>query len=97
MSDIIGGSIIWNLGVDSSKLSSGLKSARAEIESTAKDSKSRLKSLDKSFSDVGKKMSLAVTAPVVAIGTASFKMEYESFLKEFEIEYNERFVFKELV
>ncbi len=30
-------------------------------------------------------------------GTASFKMEYESFLKEFEIEYNERFVFKELV
>ncbi|MBK6523598.1 MAG: IS200/IS605 family transposase [Sphingobacteriaceae bacterium] len=29
--------------------------------------------------------------------TVSFKMEYESFLKEFEIEYNERFVFKELV
>ena len=30
-------------------------------------------------------------------GKVSFKMEYESFLKEFEIEYNERFVFKELV
>jgi REP element-mobilizing transposase RayT len=30
-------------------------------------------------------------------GTVSFKMEYESFLKEFEIEYNERFVFKEMV
>ena len=74
MSNLTGGSIIWNLDVDSSKLSSGLKSARAEIESTAKDSKSRLKSLDKSFSNVGKKMSLAVTAPVVAIGTASFKM-----------------------
>ena len=74
MSNLTGGSIVWNLDVDSSKLSGGLKSARTEIESTAKDSESRLKSLGESFSNVGKKMSLAVTAPILAIGTASFKM-----------------------
>ena len=73
-SNLTGGSIVWNLDVDSSKLSGGLKSARTEIESTAKDSESRLKSLGESFSNVGKKMSLAVTAPIVAVGTASFKM-----------------------
>ena len=31
MSNLTGGSIVWNLDVDSSKLSSGLKSARTEI------------------------------------------------------------------
>lgn len=74
MSNLTGGSIVWNLDVDSSKLSGGLKSAKTEIETTAKESKSRLESLGESFSNIGKKMSLAVTAPIVAIGTASFKM-----------------------
>lgn len=74
MSNLTGGSIIWNLDVDSSKLSGGLKSVKTEIESTVKDSESKLKSLGKSFSDVGKKMSLAVTAPILAVGGASFKM-----------------------
>ena len=74
MSNLTGGSIVWNLDVDSSKLSGGLKSARTEIDGIAKDTESKLKSLGESFSNVGKKMSLAVTAPIVAIGTASFKM-----------------------
>lgn len=74
MSNLTGGSIVWNLDVDSSKLSGGLKSAKTEIETTAKESKSKLESLGESFSNIGKKMSLAVTVPIVAIGTASFKM-----------------------
>lgn len=74
MSNLTGGSIVWNLDVDSSKLSGGLKSAKTEIETTAKESESRLKSLGESFSNIGKKMSLAVTAPILAVGGASFKM-----------------------
>lgn len=74
MSNLTGGSIVWILDVDSSKLSSGLKSAKTEIETTAKESESRLKSLGESFSNIGKKMSLAVTAPILAVGGASFKM-----------------------
>lgn len=72
--NLTGGSIVWDLDVDSSKLSGGLKSAKTEIETTAKESESRLKSLGESFSNVGKKMSLAVTAPILAVGGASFKM-----------------------
>ena len=74
MSNITGGSIIWNLDVDSSKLSSGLKGVKTEIESVVKHTESKLKDLGKSFTNVGKKMSLAITAPIAAIGAASFKM-----------------------
>lgn len=74
MSNLTGGSIIWDLDVDSSKLSSGLGKAKTEIESTTKDTESKLNSLSTSFSNVGKKLSLAVTTPILAVGGASFKM-----------------------
>src|SRR5688572_2945616 len=37
MADLSGGSVVWNLDVDSKKLSAGLNDAKSQVDKTAKD------------------------------------------------------------
>lgn len=55
------------------KLTKGLEEASAKIQTFAQKNEKRLKTFGKNASDIGKKMSLAISLPILALGTASVK------------------------
>lgn len=68
------GSLLVALGLDSAEFKTGLTNAEKEFKRSTK----RIESIGNSMSDIGKKMSLAVTAPLVALGVTSIKAAVES-------------------
>lgn len=84
MADIVGGTIVWNLEVNDSKLNEGLSNANSQIKNLDKNSKNASDSINNSFSTtfknigtglekVGRDLSLRLTVPIVAAGTAIVK------------------------
>ena len=53
MSNIIGGTVVWNLDVDDSKLKSGLDGAKKNVESASKDIANSSNSIKSNLSSIG--------------------------------------------
>lgn len=73
MSNIAGGTIVWDLEANISKLESGLKDASRIVNNTADSVDKTFKTFGNKVSDLGKDMSIAITAPITAMGTVAFK------------------------
>lgn len=56
MANIVGGTVVWNLDVDNSKLRSGLASAKTLVDSSTKSIQSGFGNLEKSFGNTGSKI-----------------------------------------
>lgn len=74
---ITGGSVVWNFDVNDTGLKAGLAEARSGVAATAAENEA---TIGKSLNNVGnllystgKDLSVGVTLPVVALGTAIFK------------------------
>lgn len=78
MANVVGGSVVWNLDVETGKLDSGLSSAAKSVKSAAgkiNDSLNKttesidktIKSLGKGLKGMGKELSVSVTAPISAL------------------------------
>lgn len=68
------GSLIINLALESGAFKSGLQASEKELRSARK----RIEASGKAMADFGQSMSLAVTLPLTAIGTAAVKAAMES-------------------
>lgn len=71
MADIAGGSVIWNLDVDKQKLSSGLASARKEVNEFADNAEKKFQSMASSITESFKRAeqgSKIFAGALVAIG-----------------------------
>lgn len=68
------GSLLISLGLESGSFKSGLTAAEKEFKAATR----RFEATGKSMSDLGQKMSLAVTAPLVALGVQSVRAAMES-------------------
>ena len=73
MSNVAGGTIVWDLEANTSQLESGLKDASRMVNNTADSLDKTFKSFGNKVSNLGKDMSIAITAPITAIGTVAFK------------------------
>lgn len=73
MANLIG-SLIIALGLDSGAFKSGLQTSEKELRAARK----RIEASGKALADFGQNMSLAVTLPLTAIGTAAVKAAMES-------------------
>lgn len=74
MANEIGGNVIWNLDVDKGKLSSGLASARSEVNKFANDAENRFSSMAQSVNSSLKKAeegSRIFAGSLLAVGTAA--------------------------
>ena len=56
MANIVGGTVVWNLDVDNSKLRAGLASAKTLVDNSAKSIQNGFGNLDKSFGSTGSKI-----------------------------------------
>ena len=77
------GSLLVSLGLESGEFKSGLDAAEKQMRSSAK----RIERIGRDMANTGKNLSLAVTAPLAAMGVASFKAasdaaELESAFKQ---------------
>lgn len=63
------GSLLISLGLESAKFKSGLTDAERSMRRSAK----RIESIGRGMQDVGAKLSIAITAPLTALGVASFR------------------------
>lgn len=68
------GSVVGYLDLDTKKFSEGLESAQSQANSTLSNISRKLEGIGKTFTDAGKKLSLAVTTPIIGLGTAVTKM-----------------------
>lgn len=68
------GSLLVSLGLDSGEFKSGLSQAEKEFKRSVR----RIDGIGKSMANVGRNLSLAVTAPLVALGVTSVKAAVES-------------------
>lgn len=75
MAKVVGGSVVWDLDVDSSKLKSGLSEAKSDVKTTAEDieknvesSAGKIKSSLSKIGDAFKVGGLAATGFLVAVG-----------------------------
>ncbi len=73
MSTIVG-SLLVALGLDSAEFRSGLTDAEKQLRKTTKN----FEKIGSNISNLGRNMTLALTAPLVAFGVASFKAAAES-------------------
>lgn len=94
MANVVGGTIVWNLDVDKSKLTSGLEDARSEINKTAAASEktfaSMAKTISTSFDNISKSLNTAgdnllkFGAPAAALltGSAIAAVKFEDSLAD---------------
>jgi hypothetical protein len=68
------GSLLVSLGLESGEFKSGLSATEKQMRATQK----RIEGIGKGMVDLGGKLSLAVTAPLAALATASVKAALES-------------------
>jgi uncharacterized membrane protein YuzA (DUF378 family) len=68
------GSLLVSLGLDSAEFKSGLSGAEKQLRNTTK----RFEKIGSNVSNLGRNMSIGLTAPLVAFGVASFKAAAES-------------------
>jgi hypothetical protein len=68
------GSLLIALGLDSAEFKSGLSQAEKDFKRSTK----RIEAIGASMSGIGRKMTLAVTAPLLALGVTSIKAAAES-------------------
>ncbi len=68
------GSLLISLGIESGEFKSGLSNAEKEFKRSTK----RIEAIGNSMGKIGQKLSLAVTAPLVALGVVSVKAAAES-------------------
>lgn len=68
------GSLLVSLGLENGEFKSGLSDAEKQFKASAR----RIEKVGQGMTDLGQKMSLAVTAPLVALGVASIKAATES-------------------
>lgn len=68
------GSLLVSLGLDSAEFKSGLSQAEKDFRRSTK----RMEAIGRSMANVGKSLTLAVTAPIVALGVTSIKAAVES-------------------
>jgi hypothetical protein len=74
MASTLLGSLLVSLGLESGAFKSGL----AEAEKAMRMTQKRIEAVGKNMVDMGQTLSVAVTAPLIAIGTASVKAAMES-------------------
>jgi tape measure domain-containing protein len=67
MPNIVGGTVVWNLDVDNSKLRSGLASAKTLVDGSAKSIQNSFGGLDKSFGKIGSGIASALKKPATAL------------------------------
>jgi len=79
------GSLLVSLGLDSGEFKSGLKQAEKEFRRSTKE----IEKLGEGLSRVGRNLSLAITAPLTALGVASFKAASDA--AELQSAFNETF------
>lgn len=77
------GSLLVSLGLESAQFKSGLNEAEKQMRRSTR----RIESIGRSMQNVGQNLSIAITAPLTALGVASFKAasdfaELESAAKE---------------
>ena len=68
------GSLLIRLGLDSADFTAGLSVSEKELKASTR----RIEKIGKSMSDLGGKLSLAVTAPLAALAASSIKAAMES-------------------
>ncbi len=68
------GSLLVSLGLDSAEFKSGLTDAEKQLRSTTK----RFEKIGSNISNLGRNLTLGLTAPLAAFGVASFKAAAES-------------------
>src|SRR5882672_746425 len=78
------GSAVLELVTDPTKLHAGMAAARAETLATVTSIQKSLTSIGSAFSAAGSKMTIGITAPVLAIGGAITKVatEFDTSLKQ---------------
>lgn len=73
MSNTVGGKIVWELDVVADKLTSGLHEASKQVETVSKNISGTIKDMGRGMQDMGRDMSIAITAPLTALGASAFK------------------------
>ena len=73
MSNLVGGSVVWNLEANIAGLDAGLKEASRKVDQVSQDLGQSFKDLGSKMTDLGKDMSIAITAPITALGATAFK------------------------
>jgi len=89
MATISGGSIVWDLDVEASKLTAGLVDAKNQINNTTKDISDSFKNVGKNVTSIGKDLSIGITAPIAAVSAVAFSFtsvagKYSSVLDSFK-------------
>lgn len=67
MANYAGGSVVWDLDVKTEKLKLGLSEASRQIADTAHKTGKAVKKMGENFADIGKELSIGLTAPIAAI------------------------------
>lgn len=67
MANYAGGSVVWDLDVKTEKLKLGLSEASRQVADTARETGKTVQKMGDNFTDIGKKLSIGLTAPIAGI------------------------------